>query len=1002
MGEEPQFITRISAVDAPGVEIRQGQVDVSADSRIALAGGRLPAVGWAHDVQALDATLHLPPGWTLLHATGADRVSTWISRWTLLDVFLLVIIAFGAGRLHGWRWGVLALIAVGLSYHEDGAPRLTWLALLGTEALLRVLPKGVFGNLVRWTRHATIGLLLILFISHAVDQVRRGLYPVLEKPWTELGQATAPGNAPGLDHASSYDQPEEESAEETMAVAPSSLPEERGGVIGGMIGSGSAYEDVYGRGGADENLAKRKSPKAQSYDKDTVMQTGPGLPRWDWNPVALVFSGPVQQSQELSLWLMPPWANRVLAFVRVALISLLGLLLMGVGRARWPRLPEAERSGARGGSGAPPRARPPRPRGLPRQRASGSRAAGAAAAASPAATGVPSRLRRPSPACSWRSRPRPCGPGYQVSAEADTSVALPGSANGWEAERVLLDGTAATALLRNEAGHLVLFVPRGVHEVILEGSLPSRSTVAVALPVRPLRVEAQLKGWTLDGLFEDGRVNGNLQLTREARSTTTAGGAEETLQPSTLPPFLQVERSLSLGLNWTVETVVRRLSPTGSAVVLAVPLLPGEAVVTQDVRVEDGKVRLNLAANATELRWSSRLAVAPSVALTASKDVSWSEVWRVETGPTWHLEASGLPPVHPPENQPVRVPEFRPWPGEVLTLALTRPQGVGGQTVTINRSQLVMHPGQRVTQATLSLVLRASRGGPHIVTLPEGAQLERVTVDGVAQPVRQEGRALTLPLVPGEQSAEVEWIQPTGIGGVFSTPEVDLGLPSVNATVAVEVPQDRWVLFARGPAVGPAILFWGVFLVLLALAAGLSRIRLTPLRAFEWLLLCVGLSQVPIVLAALVPGWLLALGWRKQNPEWPQVLFNLRQLFLLGLSVLALGVLVGAIHSGLLSTPDMQIEGNGSSAYSLKWFQDRVAGPLPVTTVISAPLLVFRFVMLGWALWIAGSLLKWLRWGWSAFAEGGLWLSTPPPVRIATAVAPNPPQPPTGPMPPAG
>ena len=322
--------------------------------------------------------------------------------------------------------------------------------------------------------------------------------------------------------------------------------------------------------------------------------------------------------------------------------------------------------------------------------------------------------------------------------------------------------------------------------------------------------------------------------------------------------------------------------------------------------------------------------------------------------------------------------------------------------MTIDRSHLQMQPGQRVTQATLSLVLRASRGGPRTLTLPEGAQLERVTLGGRSQPVRQDGRAITLPLVPGEQEAELAWLQPTGISGVFTTPELDLGLPSVNATVSVEVPRDRWVLFARGPSVGPAILFWGVFLVLLLIAGGLSRIPLTPLRAFEWLLLCVGLSQVPVILAALVPGWLLALGWRKQNPEWPQALFNLRQLFLMGLGFLAMGVLVGAIHSGLLSTPDMQIEGNGSSAYSLRWFQDRVAGTLPATTVISAPLLVFRFVMLGWALWIAGSLLKWLRWGWSAFSEGGLWLSTPPPVRIATATAPPPPPTPPAAPPPAG
>jgi hypothetical protein len=40
---------------------------------------------------------------------------------------------------------------------------------------------------------------------------------------------------------------------------------------------------------------------------------------------------------------------------------------------------------------------------------------------------------------------------------------------------------------------------------------------------------------------------------------------------------------------------------------------------------------------------------------------------------------------------------------------------------------------------------------------------------------------------------------------------------------------------------------------------------------------------------------------------------------------------------------------------------------------LSLPLFVFRILMLLWALWLAYSLLNWLRWGWQCFSEGGLW-----------------------------
>jgi hypothetical protein len=41
--------------------------------------------------------------------------------------------------------------------------------------------------------------------------------------------------------------------------------------------------------------------------------------------------------------------------------------------------------------------------------------------------------------------------------------------------------------------------------------------------------------------------------------------------------------------------------------------------------------------------------------------------------------------------------------------------------------------------------------------------------------------------------------------------------------------------------------------------------------------------------------------------------------------------------------------------------------------LISLPLLAWRGVTLAWALWLAWSVIAWLRWGWQAFNAGGLW-----------------------------
>ena len=173
---------------------------------------------------------------------------------------------------------------------------------------------------------------------------------------------------------------------------------------------------------------------------------------------------------------------------------------------------------------------------------------------------------------------------------------------------------------------------------------------------------------------------------------------------------------------------------------------------------------------------------------------------------------------------------------------------------------------------------------------------------------------------------------------------------------------------------GPAILFWGVLLVVVLVAVGLGRVPLTPLKARHWVLLGIGLSPVSIGIALLIVGWLLALGWRRSftAPD-KKILFNSVQVGLALWTVAALLALVYAIKQGLLGLPDMQIAGNGSSAYHLQWYQDRIENILPQPWVISVPILFYRLAMLAWALWLAFALLHWLRWGWESYRAQGLW-----------------------------
>ena len=46
---------------------------------------------------------------------------------------------------------------------------------------------------------------------------------------------------------------------------------------------------------------------------------------------------------------------------------------------------------------------------------------------------------------------------------------------------------------------------------------------------------------------------------------------------------------------------------------------------------------------------------------------------------------------------------------------------------------------------------------------------------------------------------------------------------------------------------------------------------------------------------------------------------------------------------------------------------------LPRPGIFSFSIFTYRVAMLVWALWLAVSLLSWVRWGWQAYSSGRLW-----------------------------
>jgi hypothetical protein len=995
IGGRDQFITHLGDASRTGVEVREGELSVTADSRIPGDSADIPAVGWAHDFHQVSGSLHLPPGWRLVHASGVDDVpGTWLKHWSLLELFLALVVAIGIGRLYGPRWGAVALAMLFLTLPEQDAPKWSWLFVLAADGLVRVLPEGKVKKVFEGARLATILVVALVALPFLVQHVREGIYPALADEAAVVG-AGAEYRA-GVEGGSGTRAKGEEgsmgNANAPAAPPPQATPAERRDEEQAQSGSAAEEKDklakqplrgpaktltpASGPNGAPSSTLDYRQSNAQVYDPTAIVQTGPGLPRWQWTTLELRWSGPVASAQRLHLYLLSPRANLFLALARAALLVVLVLRLLAWKARRLSR-GWAPLATALAVVLAPAAARADIP---------------------DAATldELAARLtRKPdcTPTCASSGRMAlQVSEGalrirLEVDASAPTAVALPGTSGEWSPNQVLLDGQPARALLRTGDGVLWIELGAGGHQIALEGPLPPRESVQLALHMKPHRVEVSGAAWSVAGVHEDGLADDDLELTR---MRAAAGDAGASLQPGVLPPFVRVERTLAAGLDWQVDTRVVRATPVGTAIVLEVPLLPGESVTTPDVRVEGGKALVNMGPQVKQAGWRSVLDQKSPVKLVAPKSLAWIEVWRLDVGPIWHASLSGIPFVH---TQPIagrRVPEWHPWPGEEVSVDLVRPDGVPGQTLTIDESTTSIQPGLRATDVTLSLKLRSSRGAEHTLTLPPDAQLESLSINGAIQPIRQQGRKVTIPVAPGTRELVLAWREASGIATLYSSSPIALGVSSVNATTTIAVPGGQWLLLAGGPRVGPAVLFWSLLLVLLVVSLVLGSNHWTPLRWWHWLLLAIGLSQVSVVAGAVFVGWLLALGWRARSPgeTLGENVFNLRQLALVGLTLVALGILAVSLYQGLLGAPEMQVRGNGSTSSLLRWFTDRSDATPPSVWMVSVPMLVYRAAMLAWALWIALALLRWLRWGWSAFSTGGGWRKRPP--RAAPVVPPPP------------
>jgi hypothetical protein len=967
-----------------GMEAEAGPLDLLAVSR-GRSGGTLEAGGWNQGFKRIETVLHLPPGWSLFHADGPDKVfGSWISDWSLWDVFLVCILSLACLRMAGWRIGLLGIATFLLLSQEPGLGGLLWLNLLAAISLRKVLPAGRFRRLADLYRWGSLLLLLALWVPFAITHARMALYPQLDGPGNSLfGNANANLLSQGQVRIESQSglmkspqaEPSEEMDQDKSAgagPAPHALQKAQAR-LGGRRSSSSF------------NAMSGYLSEAPAYAK---VQTGPGEPAWAWKSARLGWSGPIREGDTFRLFLVPPWAGRLGRMLQALLPALLLLALAGAGGRDEGKSRKGNRPGFRfrmpwavwlvAAVGAPAFGQFP-PDSLLEQ--------------------LKERLSAPpacAPSCASLAAAKVALAGDRMRLSlyldaADTTVAdLPRPGGGQLLLEAIRLGAKPAAALRKGDGGLAVVLPPGRHLLILEGRLlGSRLELAFGEAAHNLSVDAP--GYSLQGL-QGGRAEGGT-LVFQRRDVSARTEERRALLPDPALPFVEVHRSLELAQEWAMVTRVIRVAPATGAFSVEIPIPAYEHPLSRSQAGQDGKVLVSFQEGVDEASWRSTVDRRHSLRLAADGLSSRAEIWTVSATSRWHLEVSGLAPVQAGTGGGAA--EWRPLPGDSLIVRIGEPKPAGGPVKTIESASLSFAPGKHESSANLTLNYRAGQGDAARLTLPAGAKLEKLSLNGSPWPLTQREGTLSLPLRPGLQEIALEWKQAEDIRLLQGTPKVALGDAAANVSISLEVPGDRWILWVGGPRSGPALLLWGVLAILILLAYGLARAGITPLGFADWALLFAGTSTVNVyVTVPLLALFVLLRRRERWIPASPGA-YNLSQAALGALALAAFGSLLAAVPQGLLSAPDMQVTGNGSGSGLLQWFVDRTDGALPSGWMLSLPLWAYRMAMLAWSLWLAFRLLGWLRWCWERYSEGGLWKE---PVRPRKAAAsPSPPPAPTPP-----
>ncbi len=933
-----------------GVELRKPRVDLTIDGEF--GGSFLNQIsGWNSQFESVQTRLFLPHGYMALATYNVDSTRhVWLEQWRLWDIFIVMLLTVLTFKVIGLKASVFALLALVLGYHSVNMPLYSWASLILALGLMAWLPQGRWLRLVQTYTLLSVLALVIYLIPFLVNEARLTIHPQLEnrhamaEPSLSFSKVkkTAPLNQV-------YQQ--RYSTDNAVQAADAMFAEEPLEEQGKLTVTGSRI---------------KRADLLNRYQTDATIQAGKGTPQWRYNPVVLNWDGPITATQSYQLYLITPWM-RVLW--RLLLIGFTVMWLMTVLKHMWTMRNNQKKVTSTslfwvfGLLFAQPLWADDFPSdGMLKELQN--RLYPAAECGHQCATVESASVRVE---------------GHRLTIQmtyhtlADVVVPLPGSAD-WQ----ILNVRVNEQIVRNRLRHqnfTWLALEQGINQVELVGDLASKNAVSVNFPYQPGHVTVQSQDWQFAGIDGNHMTGKTLQLIAAKRTETTT---EESTQSTDIKPYVKLQRYIKFDDQWYVDNHVTRVAPKHGVVNVALPLLDNEFPLEKVQQDDQGRVLVSMAPGELQFSWRSRLERLDQWQITAQPSEQHIESWHVVSSPQWHVDMAGVPLVAT-ENMTDDYDDYfehiyMPRPGESLNIAVSRPAAVAGEALSIDAINNTYTVGKRTTKTITKINYRATQGGRFEVNLDPSAVVKKVSFDGVDSNLVNENGVVAVSYLPGQHNVTIEWHFNHDLGVINHTPSINMNAAYSNLNQTIQVPRDRWLLWGGSAGVGPAFLYWGELLVFVILAFFLARIKYSPLKAWQWLVLGCAFGTFSWLAFAWVASWLFFVGWKQQfNGFDSRAKSILLQWFSLIFTLIALGVLIGAVAYGLLSYPDMGVAGVGASASRLEWYLDAGANQIPSITLFSLHLWWYKLLILLWSIWVSFALLSWLKQLLQSLRQGDWW-----------------------------